>query len=258
MRVAYAAAVEPVRWNPQRRPEGPIVSTRNPLVREFVELRETRARRERGLVVIEGPILVEEAIAAGLVVEVACTTAPERWPDAVPVADRVLERMSTTRTPNEIVLIARQPDEPADDAAGDVLVLVGVADPGNVGALIRSAAAFGFSILAIGGADVWSPKALRAAAGGHFHTPVRAGGKLDLEDLHRRGFVTVATVARGGAPRVPPGGHVALLVGSEAHGLPEDAVRSAMRRLTIPTEGIESLNASVAGSVAMYERARTR
>lgn len=250
--------MQPVRCNPVRRPEGPLVSTRNPLVREFVELHEARARRERGIVLIEGPTLVAEAVSGGLTIEVACTTSPERWPDAVPVADRVLERMSTTRTPNEVVAIAHRPDEPPDHGGRDLVVLVDVADPGNVGALIRSAAAFGFGVQVVGGADPWSPKALRAAAGGHFHTSLRVNGPLDLDDLHARGFVTVAAVAREGAPSIPAGGHVALLVGSEAHGLPIEAIRAAMRRLTIPTAGVESLNASVAGSVAMYERARTR
>ncbi|NND84613.1 MAG: RNA methyltransferase [Acidimicrobiia bacterium] len=246
------------RFEPVRRPQGPIVSTRNPLVREFTSLHDARGRRESGLVLIEGPTLVAEAVAAGMTIEVACSTDPDRWPDAVEVADRVLARMSTTTTPNEVVVAARRPEEALDHEGKDLLVLVGVADPGNVGALIPSAAAFGFGVRLVGGSDPWSPKALRAAAGGHFHTTLRSGGTLDLQEFHTRGFVTVATVARDGRSSIPSGGHVALLVGSEAHGLPEDAVGDAMRRLTIPTTGIESLNASVAGSVAMYERARTR
>lgn len=250
--------VDVVRFDPVRRPDGPIVSTRNPLVGEFTSLHDPRGRRDSGLVLIEGPTLVAEAIQAGLTIEVACSSAPDRWPDAVEVADRVLARMSTTTTPNEVVVAAHRPEEPGDHERRDLLVLVDVADPGNVGALIRSAAAFGFGIRMVGGADPWSPKALRAAAGGHFHTTMRSGGRLDLSEFHTRGFVTVATVARDGAPTIPAGGQVALLVGSEAHGLPDDAIRGAMRRLTIPTSGIESLNAAVAGSVAMYERARTR
>lgn len=246
-----------IRCNPVRRPEGPIVSTRNPLVREFVALHDARGRRAAGQVLIEGPTLVAEA-AASVIFEVVCTTAPDRWPDAVPVADRVLDRMSTTGTPNEVVAIARRPEEPDGPSDTDLLVLVEVADPGNAGALIRSAAAFGFDVEVVGGADAWSPKALRAAAGGHFHTVVRTRERLDLGELRERGLVTVATVARGGRGHIPAGGQVALLVGSEAHGLPDDVVEASMRRLTVATTGVESLNAAVAGSVAMYERARTR
>lgn len=257
-RVAYAAAVDVVRCNPLRRPAGPIVSTRNQLVREFTLLHDARGRRDAGLVLIEGPTLVAEAVAAGLTIEVVCTTVPDHWPDAVPVEGRVLERMSTTSTANEVVAIARRPAEPPDHHGRDLVVLVDVADPGNVGALIRSAAAFGFGVRLVGGADPWSPKALRAGAGGHFQTTLRSTTRVGLDELHSRGFVSVATVARGGAPAIPPGGHVALLIGSEAHGLPEDLTTPAMRRLTIPTTGVESLNAAVAGSVAMYARASTR
>ena len=247
-----------VRFDPVRRVDGPIVSTRNPLVSKFATLHDSRGRRDTGLVLIEGPTLVAEAIRAGLTIEFAATSVSDRWPDATEVADRVLARMSTTATPNEVVVAARRPDPATDHDGRDVVVLVDVADPGNVGALIRSAAAFGFGVRLLGGADPWSPKALRAAAGGHFHTTLRTGGRLDLAEFHDRGFVTVATVARDGAASIPSGSHIALLVGSEAHGLPDATVAAAMRRLSIPTVGVESLNAAVAGSVAMYERARTR
>ena len=81
--------------------------------------------------------------------------------------------------------------------------------------------------------------------------------RLALAEFHDSGFVTVATVAREGASTIPAGGHVALLVGSEAHGLPAEAIRGAMRRLTIPTGGVESLNAAVAGSVRSWSPSRT-
>ena len=138
---------------------------------------------------------------------------------------------------------------------------VDTSDPGNAGTLIRSAAAFGFSVrLAPGAVDPWSPKVVRAAAGGHFRTPVSIGAP-------RPNTVTIATVASGGAPLERIGEHltdatVTLLIGNEAHGLGPEATAAADVLVTIPmVGGIESLNASVAGAICMYqicvERAKT-
>jgi TrmH family RNA methyltransferase len=206
------------------------------------------------LILIEGPQLVAEAVTAGLVVEVGFATDGARFPDAVEVSVDVLGRLSTTATPNAVLAVVRRPAHALRPGA-DLAVLWDVSEPGNVGALIRSAAAFGLDVL-VGGplaADPWSPKALRAGAGGHFHTRVQVAAELSLQHLHDGGFASVATVPRGGDSPACGGEPAALLIGSEAHGLPAEVVDAASRRWTIPTLGVESLNAAVAGSLAMYE-----
>ncbi len=241
-----------LRWTPHRAVPGPITSTTNPLVKEVVRLHRTKERRTTGLVLIEGPQLLAEAVSTGYSVEFAFTTDIAAYPDAVEVSDAVLGKASTTATPNSLVAVLRMVAPEARPAA-NVLVLWDVAEPGNVGALIRSAAAFGFDVIVSGaGADPWSPKALRAGAGGHFHTRVRLAPSLEVAQLHELGFHTVAAVAHGGEALVGPRTPIALLVGSEAHGLPAEVVATASARWTIPTSGVESLNAAVAGSIAMY------
>lgn len=174
--------------------------------------------------------------------------------DAVAVTPRILAKLSTTGSPQSPIAVIAIPDErlPED---GDVLVVWGVGDPGNVGTLVRTAAAFGMRFAAgPGSADVWSPKVLRAAAGGHFHTVVAEIGALD--ELGDR--TLVATVPHGGAPPASlPGGPLAILVGDEAAGLPDEVVERARFRATVPMPGgAESLNAAVAGAIVMYEAAR--
>lgn len=136
--------------------------------------------------------------------------------------------------------------EPA--AAAEVaLALWRVADPGNVGALIRSADAFGAGVmLSAGCADAFGPKALRAGMGSTFRVPL-----LDFELRN-----AVALVPEGGQPLGGLHRYSTLLLGSEREGLPQDVVEQCEARMTIPVRNVESLNVAMAGTIALYERAR--
>jgi TrmH family RNA methyltransferase len=134
------------------------------------------------------------------------------------------------------------------------VVAWGLGDPGNVGTLIRTAAAFGWDVgYSPGTADPWAPKVLRAAAGGHFRTGLTPVGSVD--ELRDAGLATVATVVTGGeTPDRLGAGRYALLVGEEAEGLPSDVVDRAAFKVSIPMPGgTESLNAAVAASIVIYE-----
>jgi TrmH family RNA methyltransferase len=174
--------------------------------------------------------------------------------EIVTVGAAVLARIAGTETPQGVVAVIAVP-EPEIPAAGSLLVAWGVSDPGNVGTLVRSAAAFGLGCVAGPGcADPWSPKVVRAGAGAHFRAPI--GRVSTLGGLGAR--VTVASVAhRGDLPASLRGtGPAAVLVGDEAAGLPGEIAAAADRRITIPMPGgTESLNAAVAGSILAYELA---
>jgi len=108
-------------------------------------------------------------------------------------------------------------------------------------------------VVTVGGADLWSPKVLRAGMGAHFAGRISRMERPD--DLLGGTSTTVATVVSGGSPpgTIPRDGSVTLLVGSEAHGLPRGVVEHCDRAMTIPMSGgFESLNAAIAGSIAMY------
>jgi TrmH family RNA methyltransferase len=146
-----------------------------------------------------------------------------------------------------------------------VIVMVGLQDPGNVGALVRSAEALGATgaVACRGTAHPYSPKAMRASAGSALRLPVRAGMEPEsaLERLREAGLrVYAASVSSGVAPaEADLWGPCALLVGNEAAGLPPALEQRADAKLRIPlAEGVDSLNAAVAGAVLMYEAARQR
>jgi TrmH family RNA methyltransferase len=142
-------------------------------------------------------------------------------------------------------------------AGPGMLVSWGVSDPGNVGTMIRTAAAFGWDFgFTTGTADPWSPKVLRSAAGGHFTLSVaRVGSVADLEGW---GLTTAAAVVTGGDdPVTLAPGRYALLVGAEAAGLPREVIVSASVRVTVPMPGrTESLNAAVAAAILTYALSR--
>jgi TrmH family RNA methyltransferase len=174
-------------------------------------------------------------------------------------------------TPQGVAVIARRPEVAVDAAvaaaaAGSLtLVLVDVGDPGNAGTLLRAAEAAGAAAVLFCGSSVdpCNPKCVRASAGALFHVPVSAGGEAVavVEQLSAAGVRTAAAVVRDGTPYDDADltGPVAVVLGSEAHGLSDDLLARVDLRLTIPMAGrSESINVAMAGSVLCFESLRQR
>jgi TrmH family RNA methyltransferase len=187
------------------------------------------------------------------------------------IAPEVLARAVDTVSPQGVAAVASRIEVTAEKAlavaAGGplVLVLVDVADPGNAGTLVRAAEASGAAAVLFCGStvDPCNPKCVRASAGALFHVPVAIGGAAVtmLESLERAGVPSVGTVVRGGRPydAVDLTGPVAVVLGSEAHGLPEALAERLGQRLSIPMEGrSESLNVAMAGAILCFESLRQR
>ena len=243
-------------------PTEAIASPRNPRVAAAIRLQRGRRRRETAEALLEGPHAIVEAMRAGAVIttffaldgDPIAEQLANATCDIVFVTRPVLERLAPTATPRGPVAIVAIPSDEIPPV-GDLLVAWGVGDPGNVGTLIRTAAAFGLGFAAGPDcADPWSPKTLRSAAGAHFLTSV--GRAAEPAELAGDGRLIVATVPRGGDPpaSLPNDLDLAVLVGDEALGLPMDIVQAADRIVTIPMPGgTESLNAGVVGAILAYE-----
>ncbi len=213
------------------------------LVRKLLGGRKHRV--ETGLFACEGEDLVDAARAGGIE-PVDLLVAGEN------VEPELLASVSTLPHPARVIgVYARSalPSRPLPVCLG----LWQLADPGNVGTLLRTADAFGACVaLSDGCADPLSPKALRASTGAIFRVPL-----VPWHELPER---RVALVSHGGTPLVdadlaPP---VALLLGSEREGLPDDLV-TISEKATIPlADGAESLNVAAAGAIALYELSRRR
>ena len=217
------------------------------------------------MTLIEGPVVLAEALKATVTIrdafylddDVASVEALEVRGAAV--SREVLTRVSATEHPRGPVVVI---DRPQTTLTGrDTLVMVGVREPGNAGTMIRTAAAFGFDVLATPDTvDVWAPKVVRAGAGAHFITNVVVAGSSWQLDLERAGMTSAALVVSGGDQFDQlPSSPVALLVGEEAAGLPGDVVGAAPHRVSFQMPGgTESLNVAVAAAIALYERTRSR
>lgn len=230
---------------------------------------------------LEGPRLVADALRRGASIErlylgLNAEQAFSRLVAAargagVPIValkEGVLEQVGSTRTPQPVLAIAPMPARRALDALdgpGPVLVAVDVADPGNLGTLVRSAEAAGGTAVVVGGGavDVWNPKVVRASAGSVLGVPLvdATDPAAALDTLRADGRRVYGTAVRGGArySDADLGERIALVLGSEAHGVPAALDARLDEHLSIPMAGAgESLNVAVAGSVLLFEAARQR
>ena len=254
-----------------------IASRQNPVVKQF----RAAAEGSGGRMLLDGSHLLEDAIAAGLEIEIVALvegdsqvaalgeTAARRGSRLVAVTSHVLDAISPVRQPSGIVAIARRPSVSLDDAlAGGpqlVLMLSEVQDPGNVGAVIRAAEACGATglVTSAGTADPFGPKALRGSMGSAFRLPIASPRDLvvAVEAARVRGLRVYAAVPRGGTPLPAcnfrePG---AVLLGSEGAGLPRHLIACADAQLTIPMAArVESLNVATAAALIVYEAQRQR
>jgi TrmH family RNA methyltransferase len=246
--------------------------------RLLARLRERRAREREGLFLVEGIRSAREAVEARARVSFAVVSPRlgeltggadlrERMATAgvevVELSDAELEQVADTEAPQGVVLVCAEPTRSADlAAAGPLLALDGIQDPGNVGTLIRAAAAFGVPEVVVldGTVDPYNPKAVRAAAGGLFRTGVRRARWDEIgSTLQARGPLLVADMGGSDVAGARPSESWSLVVGGEGAG-PRDAVRAAATaRVAIPMPGgAESLNAGVAGSILLYVLTRVR
>jgi RNA methyltransferase, TrmH family len=278
---------------------GVLTSRDNRWLKEFRMALRGGLPTESGSVGVEGVRLVEEALRSGCPIEAVLFSEsgerhherlaplidrPEMAFPTLRTTDRLFEGLADTEHPQGVAALVRPRtsnlDEllraPASACAPLFVVLAGVQDPGNVGTILRTAAAFGATgaVTAASGqsgtASPFSPKALRASAGAALHLPVLSGISLPilLTQLKVANVRTLASSVRephDGEPQVLSPWEVdwcqpvALLVGNEGAGLPGEVERSADARIRIPmASGIESLNAAAAAAVLFYEAARQR
>lgn len=261
-----------------------IRSRDNALVKRIVRLAEHgRSRREEGIGLAEGWHLIRalleapgfgrEALEAVVLSEAALdhrdAIAMQASLDGLPthvIDARVFERIGESEGPNAAIGLFALPVEPEPSKTvaygGLQLWLDAVQDPGNVGTLIRTAAAAGAKavVLGPGCADAWSPRVLRAGMGGHFALRVLSA-PLDLQLASSFPGKVIAMDREGGESlfSVVLGEHAAFVLGNEGAGLSAEVAELATARVTIPMVGhVESLNVAAAGAVLCFEVLRRR
>ena len=249
-----------------------VLSPQNPRIERVRDLRAARARRERGRFMLEGPTLLAEARRSGIAIEelylteAAATAHVDLVGDAERagaqtfiVPERTLARMSDVETSTGLLAIAVMPAHTLEAILalpGPVLLLAGINDPGNAGTLVRSAEAFAAAgvLFGRGGADPFAPKVVRAAMGSLFRLPVASVSAEELLPAAAAAGRPVIAATLEGEPLagadLPT--RAVLAIGNERHGVAGFLPRWD-RSVRIEQPGAaESLNAAVAGSIALY------
>lgn len=194
-------------------------------------------------------------------------TATPGAPRIFTVTAAVMRSLSDTETPQGVIAVVDLPEAPVPAFAASnafLLILDGLRDPGNVGALLRTAAAAGCDavITITGGADVFAPKVVRSAMGAHFRLPVIADAQWKTIGPALAALPAVigaAAEASAYYDAIDWTGGCALVIGNEDHGLSAEARRWCRETARIPmTRGVESLNAAVSGAIMLYEVVRQR
>jgi TrmH family RNA methyltransferase len=255
-----------------------VFTQRTPRVIAARRLQRRKDRDATGRFLAEGPQAVREALHAGRVRELFATPAavhryPELTGDASPVTEDGLAALAETVNPQGLVAVCAAADVPLGDAVGRrprlTAVLAEIRDPGNAGTVLRTADAAGAGAVIFAGdaVDPYNGKCVRASAGSLFHVDVvRERDPLAVVAALRDAGITVLAatgygdadlddLADAGSLAAP----TAWLFGSEAHGLPDDLLAAADRRVRVPIHGAaESLNLAAAAAVCLYASARAQ
>lgn len=256
------------------------ITSRDNQTYKLVQKLETKKYRDRtGLYLIEGEHLLKEAIDWKADIQTVlirdgyrgdlAERCARKW-DTVTTAPALFDRLADTKTSQGIMAIVRKPVFSSEDfihkgEPGNFVVLDRLQDPGNIGTIIRTAVGAGYSLVIAmkGTADIFSPKVVRAAAGSLFRMPVAF---MDSEEELLRftraaGKKLTATCLDGGLTyyEADLSQDIALVIGNEGGGVSENLMQNAQLKVSIPMRGyIESLNASVAAALIMYEAVRAK
>ncbi len=244
-----------------------ITSRTNPEINKIANLKLTLERKKQQLFIAEGiricKTLIDNGVDNGVKLDTLYATEPllsqaytlTSSENIVLVNQSVMEKISTQKTPSGLLAVFQIPKAPEPDTLTSGLVLANISDPGNMGTLIRSAVAVGVgSLVVVEGVDPFHPKVIQASAGtiGSVHIFQWSWEKLLS---HKKDKILYALTVSNGKPisTIVDPNKALLVIGNEAHGIPENWLENCENRITIPMPGgTESLNAAVAGSIALY------
>ena len=239
-----------------------ITSPANPLIRHVVTLHAAKHRAESQQFIAEGFRTISTIIKAGntplnlFVIEDFLYDAQQLVKDSniIIITPEVMRKISTAQSPSGLLATFAIPQQPALDTLNAGLVLAQITDPGNMGTLIRTAAAMNKkTIVCINTVDPWNPKVVQATAGAISLVSIF---RMNWNDLirNKKNIPLCALVAsQGQAPHTINLSNALIVVGSESHGIPEEWINECDAKITLPMPGnFESLNAAVAGSIALY------
>ena len=248
-----------------------IISRDNSLFKQLKKLADSsRERRKLGETLLDGAHLVETYLDVFgeprlLIIAEGESTAEvshliQQLVDVPTVMFPTLmfQELAPVASPTGILALVRTPTILPPEAPNFVLMLEDIQDPGNLGSMLRTAAAAGVDAvyLSEGCTEAWSPKALRGGQGAQFTLPIVEREDLVVLASNFAGQVLATTLRGDSIYKMDLTGPTAIAIGNEGNGLSETLQQAATHQVTIPIAGVESLNAAAAASICLFERVR--
>lgn len=238
-----------------------LTSKNNPLIKETAALKDKKARKQQGMFLVEGRKMAVECQRSDF--EIDRVFVAESYDGEIPfteeqivrVSDDVFRFLSDEKSPQGILCRIKIPTRALTAPKGKCLLLDGVADPGNVGTIIRTANAAGYEEIYLTEecADPYSPKSVRASMSGLFFTRLCRGAREDVLSILKGTPLIVADMDGENVFTFPAPSQFTLAIGNEANGISCETEQAATHTVKIPMkETQESLNAAVSAGIIMY------
>ena len=238
-----------------------LTSKNNPLIKETAALKEKKARKEQGMFLVEGRKMAVECQRSSFEIDRVFVAEsyegenPFSEEKTVCVSDDVFRFLSDEKTPQGILCRIKIPTRTLTAPKGQCLLLDGVADPGNVGTIIRTANAAGYEEIYLTEecADPYSPKSVRASMSGVFFTKIYRANRAEILSVLSETPIVVADMGGENVFSFTPPKRFALAIGNEANGISEMVQARATHTVKIPMQASqESLNAAISAGIIMY------
>ena len=232
-----------------------ITSKQNDKVKEAAKLANPSERNKKQQFIVEGFHLLEMALADKCVQSLFTVKEIPNIDPSIPqyiISEDILKKLSSTKNPQGVVAICSM-KQPKPIKGDKVLYLDGVSDPGNLGTLFRTALAFGYKdIILDNTCSMYNEKVISSSQGAIFNLNIVSGDISTLKAL--KDYEVLATEIKGSVSldEVKPTNKHILILGNEAHGVREEVLKLATKRIRIDIQDIESLNVAIAGAICMY------
>lgn len=239
-----------------------ITSLTNSKIKELAKLKDKKYRDEKGLFLIEGEDIILEAKKNNILELIL--TSDEKYKDDIEViyvTPSIIEKLSSTKTPQGLIGVCKKPSN-STILTNKIVLLDGLQDPSNVGAIIRSAKAFGFDTLMLTNdtVDIYNEKLIRSSKGYSFSMNIikdDINSLLKLLKQNKYYIVTSALKNSKSLNAVEKNDKIAIIIGNEGKGVSQESINGANIVVKIEmNEDVESLNASVAAAILMYETSK--
>ncbi len=228
-----------------------ITSLQNSLIKDIAKLNQKKYRHITNTFIIEGEHLLEEALKHQIIKTIITTEKHPKYKDALIVSESVMKKLTSTHHLPTVIAVCNMVSK--KHLSDRVLILEHIQDPGNLGTLLRSALAFGFTTVVLDDSvDLYNPKVLRSTQGALFHLSFLTMSARAFKDKYPE-YTLIATAVHSKTTTKKPKGKYALILGNEGSGIQAETLAISDATITIPITNMESLNVAVAGSIIMYQ-----